>query len=380
MKIRKSAQKSFIKTVRVCILEAPLIHPFRISTGQHDSLHNVLLILRLNDGTCGFGEAAIATHITGETVESTIALLRRVAPHLKGRFIGDYHRILTELGSDLDAIPSARTAVEMALLDALTQTLNIPLWRFFGTRAERLSTDITLVIADAEQTHDSVRGFVRAGFRRFKIKVGLDPASDLDRVRIVHAAAPRAGIILDANQGFSAPAALKFLQRLARFGIRPILVEQPVHRNDWDAMRWITRRSPSPVCADESLQSVADVVRIIQLGAAHAINIKLAKFGFLQSIQMAALARASDLSLMIGSMMETNLSATAAAHFAAGIGGFDFVDLDTPFFIPDHADQNPYLSPNGIYDLVKCASGIGIQKVSSGLRLRYFGIPRNIPS
>lgn len=349
-----------IRSVRVRRLEAPLIYPFRISTGQHNSLCNVLLILRLKNGTCGCGEAPIATHITGETVESTVALLHRIAPRLKGNFIGNYHRILSELAADLAAIPAARTAVEMALLDALTRSLKIPLWRFFGPRAERLSTDITLVIADAEQTRDSARRFVRAGFRRFKIKVGLDPSADLDRVRIVHAAAPRVGIMLDANQGFTAPAALKFLRRLARHGIRPILIEQPVPRNDWSGMQWITRRSPVPVCADESLHSVADVVRVIQLGAAHAINIKLAKFGFLQAVQMAALARTAKLSLMIGSMMETNLSATAAAHFAAGIGGFDFVDLDTPFFIPDHPAQNPWLSRSGIYALAKCPAGIGI--------------------
>ena len=150
------------------------------------------------------------------------------------------------------------------------------------------------------------------------------------------------------------------MRRLARYGIHPILIEQPVPRDDWAGMQWITRRSPVPVCADESLHSVADVVRVIQLGAAHAINIKLAKFGFLQAVQMANLARAAGLSLMIGSMMETNLSATAAAHFAAGIGGFDFVDLDTPFFIPDHAKNNPWLSRSGIYNLAKVHSGIGI--------------------
>lgn len=361
MKMSTLENKVTIKTVKVHVLEAPLIYPFRISTGQHNTLDNVLLTIRLADGICGYGEAAIATHITGETVESTIALLRRVAPRLKGRFIGDCHRILTELSTDLAAIPSARTAVEMALLDALTRSLKIPLWRFFGPRVVKISTDITLVIADAEQTQDSVRRFVRTGFRRFKIKVGLDPTADLDRVRIVHAAAPRAGIMLDANQGFTAPVALAFLRRLARHHIRPILIEQPVPHDDWSGMQWITRRSAVPVCADESLQSAADVVRVIRLNAAHAINIKLAKFGFLQAVQMANLARAAGLSLMIGSMMETNLSATAAAHFAAGIGGFDFVDLDTPFFIPDHAEQNPYLSPNGLYNLSKCTSGIGIR-------------------
>ncbi len=361
MHMHQLTNKAIIKSVEVRVLEAPLIHPFRISSGQHNMLDNVLLTLRLTDGACGYGEAPIATHITGETMESAIALLGHIAPRLKGQFIGEYYRILAELAEDLSAVPSARTAVEMALLDALTRSLKIPLWRFFGPQVRRLRTDITLVIADAEQTRDSVRRFVRAGFRRFKIKVGLDPTEDFDRVRIVHDAVPEAEIMLDANQGYTAGDALKFLRNLTRRGIRPILVEQPVHRDNWEGLRWVTRRSPAPVCADESLQSVADVARLIRLTAAHAINIKLAKFGFLQAMQMACLAKAAGLTLMIGSMMETNLSATAAAHFAAGIGGFDFVDLDTPFFIPDHVKNNPWLSRGGVYRLSKVASGIGIQ-------------------
>ena len=80
----------------------------------------------------------------------------------------------------------------------------------------------------------------------------------------------------------------------------------------------------------------------------------------MSAYMLANLAGAAGLSLMIGSMMETNLSATAAAHFAAGIGGFAFVDLDTPFFISDHAENNPWLSRSGIYNLANCPSGIGI--------------------
>ncbi len=349
-----------IQSLKAKHLEAPLIYPFRISYGSHLSLHNVLLTLRLRGGIEGFGEAAIATHITGETVESTSDCLRGLAPLLRGRSAADYLALLASLSERLADHPAARTALEMAILDALTRAMKIPLWKLFGPRAGRLTTDITLVVADAEQTRRSVEQFVRDGFKRFKIKVGTDPGEDLERILLVHRAAPGAEIMLDANEGFTVRQTLDFVRRLARRGIRPILIEQPVARDDWEGMTAVTARSPVAICADESIRSIADVVRVIRGGCAHAINIKLVKFGFLQAVQMAALARAAGLKLMIGSMVETNLAATAAAHFAAGVCGFDFVDLDTPFFVPGHAEKNPYLARNGRYDVAKVPAGIGI--------------------
>ena len=63
---------------------------------------------------------------------------------------------------------------------------------------------------------------------------------------------------------------------------------------------------------------------------------------------------------MIGGMMETSLAMTASAHLAAGLGCFDFIDLDTPFFIKKDFDKNPYLSSKGVYDLKKVKAGIAI--------------------
>ena len=352
--------KNYITKTNVSNLKAPLIQPFRTALGQHDSLENILFTLELSDGTKGFGEAAIVEHITGETIEETSKNLKAVAENLIGRDLSDYLRISSELHERLAKNDSAVAAIETALMDALTRQWKIPLWRFFGNKIQPFSTDITIVVADLKETEDSVRKFYRQGFRIFKVKIGRGQDLDIKRVLAVKRLAPRGEIYLDANQGYSADETLKFLKTLQRFKVRPALLEQPVKKDDWEGLKKVARLAGVLICADESVRSIPECLRVIQEKAAHAINIKLMKTGIFHSREIALLAKANGLKLMIGGMMETSLAMTAAAHLASGLGGFDFIDLDTPFFIKKGFDRNPYLSRRGIYDLRKVKAGVGI--------------------
>jgi L-alanine-DL-glutamate epimerase-like enolase superfamily enzyme len=255
---------------------------------------------------------------------------------------------------------SAVAAVETAIFDALTRYLRVPLWRLWASAPKRLRTDITLVIADLEETRAKARDFKKQGFRAFKIKIGRDMDLDFKRVEAVCTIAPRSQIILDANQGYSSKETLQFLKSLRKAGIMPDVIEQPVPKADWEGLKQVTRESKVCVCADESASSLPDAIRIIKEKAAGAINIKLMKTGLIHSLEISRLAHAAGVKLMIGGMMESNLAMTASAHLAAGLGYFDFIDLDTPFFIEGEVSRNPYLSPQGIYDLIKVKSGIGI--------------------
>ncbi len=350
-----------IKNTAVSLLKAPLIQPFRVATGEHLSLENVLFTLELEDGWKGFGEAAIATHITGETAAGTVSNLKSLGQDWVGRDIADYLRLSSELQERFPHNKSAVAAVETALLDALTRRMGIPLWKFFGDHPRRLTTDITIVIGDLSETEESVRRYYKMGFRTFKVKVGKDEDLDLKRVLAVRKLAPRCPIYMDSNQGFTAEQTLRFLQGLKRRGVQPAVMEQPVPRADWEGLKKVTREAGVLVIADESVADLSQAIRLIREKAAHAINIKLMKFGFIQAREIARLAQANSIKLMIGGMMESSLAMTAAAHLAAGMGGFDYIDLDTPFFIKDGLKNNPYLSPRGIYDLKKVKAGIGIQ-------------------
>ncbi len=350
-----------VKGFAVSVLSAPLVQPFRTALGQHDSLENILFTLELGDGKKGFGEAAIATHITGETLAETYKNLKSVGQSLVGQDASNYLRISAKLHERLPKNKSAIAAVETALLDALTRQWQIPLWKFFGDKPKRLASDITIVIADLKETEETVKKFYKQGFCAFKVKIGRDEDLDFKRVAAVKRLAPRSAIYLDANQGYSAEQTIRFLKKLQRFKIRPDLIEQPVPREDWEGLKKVTRSTKIPVCADESARSIPECLRLIHEKAAGVMNIKLMKFGLLQAREAAMLARANDVKLMIGGMMETSLAMTASAHLAAGMGCFDYVDLDTPFFIKGATRQNPFLSRRGVYDLKEVKAGIGIK-------------------
>ncbi len=349
-----------ISNVTVCDLNAPLIYPFRIASGKHDSLENVLLRIDCEGGITGFGEAAVATHITGETVAQTKANLQKFASQMIGKEIAGYRPLSEAASKKFSKNRSALAAVEMALLDAYTQSRGLPLWKYFGQALSRVVTDITIVISGLAQTKKSARAFYAQGFRVFKIKIGRDLDLDIKRVAAVCEIAPKAKIILDANQALSAHEALFFLNDLEKLRIHPVLIEQPVPKADWDGLAKITRESRVKVCADESAASLEDASKAIRTKAVDAINIKFMKTGILEAQKIVRLAVKNNIELMLGSMMESPLSAAAAAHFAGGSGAFNYIDLDTPFFIKGDILKQAHLKPNGVYELKKIKRGIGV--------------------
>ena len=350
-----------ITNFKVSPLRAELLQPFRTALGDHNVLENVLCSLELSDRTIGYGEAAVATHITGETLQETQRNLERVGQSLIGRDASDYLNLSAELHDRLLTNKCALASIEIAIMDALTRHWKMPLWKFFGSKPRRLASDITIVIADLQETEHSVKIFYKQGFRAFKVKIGRDEDLDVKRVVAVKRLAPRAAIYLDANQGYDAKQTLRFLKRIAKDGVRPQLIEQPVPRDDWDGLRKVTKDSKVRVCADESVRSLSEAVAIIDQKAAQVINIKIMKTGIFESREIALLAKAKGVGLMIGGMMETSLAMTSSAHMAAGLGCFDFIDLDTPFFIKGAVGKNPWLNKRGIYDLARSRDGIGIK-------------------
>lgn len=342
------------------IIKQQLNQPFRTALGTHDILENVGFILTLGDKTQGYGEAAVAEHITGESLTATLNNLQSTGRWLEGQDIRDYFRISFKLRERLEENKSVLAAVETAILDALTRQWEVPLWRFFGECPITLQTDITVVIADLKETESTVKKYYKKGFRAFKVKIGKDFDLDVKRCLSVKRLAPKSAIYLDANQGYSASKILRFLKELKRIKVSVDLLEQPVARVDFEGLKKVSQSTKIPVCADESVRSLKEAAAVIQEQAADVINIKLMKFGMFEAREIALLARANNVPLMIGGMMETALAMTAGAHMAAGLGCFQYIDLDTPFFIKGKAALGPCLSSGGKYDLKKVKRGIGV--------------------
>ncbi|HBB68221.1 MAG: hypothetical protein A2X28_03130 [Elusimicrobia bacterium GWA2_56_46] len=341
-------------------VDAGLFQPFTISSGSHKRLENVLLGVRTSEGVWGWGEAAIAPHITGETRKQTLANLEKTAAWLEGRDVADYFGLLAGLEERLESNRCALAAAGMAVLDALTRSLKIPLWRLYGSKPSPIRTDITVVIGSEPQAYDFAARMRKRGFSIFKIKTGSDADADFRRIAAVRKAAPGAEIYLDFNGAYDAKTAEHFVSKLAKAGIVPGVIEQPVARDDREGLAYLSRKLKIPVCADESAYSVADVVELIRKKQVTAINIKLAKFGMLRAREVWALARAAGVKLMMGEMLETELASVCAAQFASGLGGFDFIDLDTPLLIKEKVMRGGrYISSCGVYDIAAIKAGIG---------------------
>jgi L-alanine-DL-glutamate epimerase-like enolase superfamily enzyme len=351
------------------IVRAPLLTPFRIATGQHDEMANVFLRLRTSDGICGYGEAAVATHITGETLAGTLDNVRAAATALQGRRIDDPEAISREFAPCFNGNHAGLAALEMAVLDIFSRGQGIPFYQLFDPASAKepllsFDTDITIVIGTLDEARAATLQYAERGFKTFKIKIGGDEELDLRRILAVHHTAPDSNLVLDANMGFSADRMLAFLERLAACGVRPVLLEQPVPKDDWCGLAAITAAlagSGTLVCADESVGSLSDARRAIDCNAVSAINIKFMKSGILEGAQIARLACSQGIRLMLGAMVESALSITAAAHFAAGLGCFDFIDLDTTFFIRGPLARSPFLDDSGRFELKSAGPGIGIE-------------------
>lgn len=343
-------------------LDIPLFAPFGISGGAQDVARNLLVTLELADGTRGYGEAAPFPAFNGETQDSAQAAIEAVRSTVEGADVREWRAIAAQLRGQIGGSGSARCAIETALLDALTKRAALPLYAFFGGYSNMLETDMTVTTGTVEQAGAAALEILDRGISTIKVKIGSgDPQLDLRRLIAIHAVAPDSPLILDGNGGLSADQALELVGALHMQNIRPILLEQPVPGDDWEGMVQLARWGGVPIAADETASSAANVLHVAAAGAAQVVNIKLMKAGVVEALDIAAICRAAGLRLMVGGMVESILAMTMSAHFAAGQGGFEFVDLDTPMFMAENPFEGGFRQTGARLDLSQISGGHGVE-------------------
>jgi L-Ala-D/L-Glu epimerase len=353
---------TIIHSVTVEPLNIPLLEPFTIATGSVTEARNVLITIILTDGSVGYGECAPFPPSTGESQETALAAAHGCIELLRGQDAAHW-RMLSRLVHTLYFTQTTVCAgIEMAVLDALTHSYGIPLYVFFGGASSSVETDMSIPLVSPDRGYALAQETVKRGINSIKVKIGGDLRMDVDRVEAVRNGAPHLGITLDANQGYTAHEALLCLEALDNRDIRPLLLEQPVHKDDYNGLRYVTQHTNVPIAADESASSSAAVARLISEQAVNVINIKLMKCGFVEALDIAALCRITHTQMMIGEMIESRLATSAAAHFAAGLGGFRFVDLDTPMLLAEDPFTGGYEQKGCVYHLSNSKSGLGIER------------------
>lgn len=333
-----------VVAVRTRALSLPLHTPFVTALRRTTTVETLLVLVESDDGLVGLGEAPQVWQVTGESVAGARACVESMlAPVLVGTALDDWPATAAVLAGACARNFGAKSAVETALLDLVARRAGRSVARLLAEHADlpvptavEVPTDVTVSAGSPAELADAARVRVAAGFDRLKLKVGTDAASDVVRVRAVREAVGLGvGIRVDANQGWSRAEAVRVIRALADADLGVELVEQPVAADDVEGMAWVRERVPLPVMADETVYGERDLDRVIRLGAADGVNVKLAKCGGpLTGLRLLRTAREAGLATMVGSMMESHVGIAAAGALVLAAGGTSATpDLDAAWWL-----------------------------------------------
>ncbi len=277
-----------------------------------------VLVVAATDGThVGMGEGT-AIYYRGESAESCLAQVETVIADLEP-LDADAARGLLQV---LLPPGAARNALDCALWDLAAKTACKPLWQYAGLTAELQSvvTAYTISLGEAAVMEAGAVAAVANGYSLLKLKLTGD--GDRERVAAVRAGAPRARLIVDANESWGQFDIAAQVNALAALGVE--MIEQPVPAGQDQALSGLN--APLPLLADESCHTADDVARLAPYY--DGVNIKLDKAGGLtEAMKIADAAEAAGMKIMVGCMLSTSLGIAPAFVLAQRA---HWVDLDGP--------------------------------------------------
>jgi L-alanine-DL-glutamate epimerase-like enolase superfamily enzyme len=317
-----------IKTIEPIAVSLPMKKPVQMAGETVARADNVLVRIEAGDGTVGWGEAASAPTMTGETVASMMTAVAHMTPVLLDRSADDFAGAAAATAASMYGNGGAKAAIDIALYDLVGRATGRPVHALFGAK-KRSRMPVLAVVGSDDAAADLREAQARyaAGYRAFKIKVGLaSPEADAERTRIVCAALKAQSrecnedclISSDANQGYSADAALRYVRLLGDCGLD--FFEQPVAAHDLDGMARVAAAVPRLwIGADEGIHALDDIERHHARKAARGASLKAIKLGGLRP-----LFNAGDLCARLGMRIniscktgESSVASAAAAHIAA---------------------------------------------------------------
>ncbi len=317
-----------IKVIEPIPVSLPMKKPVQMAGETVTRADNVIVRIEADDGTVGWGEAAAAPTMTGETTASMMAAVAHLTPVLLEREADDFAGAAAAMDAAMYGNGGAKAAIEIALHDLVGRATGRPLHALFGALRRRRMPLLAVVGSDdaAADLREAEARYAQ-GYRAFKIKVGLAaPEADAHRTRGVcmalKARARQQGeaclVSSDANQGYSGDAALRYVRALGECGLD--FFEQPVSAHDLDGMARIAAAAPALwIGADEGIHSLDDIERHCERKAARGVSLKAIKLGGLRPLFAAGqlcerLGMRINISCKTG---ESSIASAAAAHVAA---------------------------------------------------------------
>ena len=347
-----------ISTVELRRVRLPLVHEFQTSSHAKKSLEHILVRLATSDGRAGWGEIASPSgpFYSAETVESCWAVAR---DHLTPLVLGqewDHPAGLAAAMAKVRGNQFARAGFDMAAWSLWSAARDEPLAKALGGTRPRVEAGVSLGI---EPTVDDLLAQVAArvgeGYRRVKLKIA--PGWDVEPVRAVRAAFPSVPLHVDANGAYT-PAHLPVLKELDTLGL--LMIEQPYAPRALVDLAELQAGLATPICLDESVEEVDDLLTALRLGAGRILNIKVSRMGGLTpAVRAHDLAAEHGVPVWCGGMHEFGIGRAANVALSA-LPGFTLpsdVSGSDKYYARDVTTE-PIVATDGLVE-VPAAAGLG---------------------
>jgi len=318
-----------IRDVEYIRLEMPLAVPYVIAYETVSETTNIILKLVTDGGITGWGCAAPDQVVTGESPEDVIQHLESIVTGvLLDRSPFHLTRTMRDLKTMIPGSSSTLAMVDMALHDILARRAGLPLYQVLGGFRESIPTSITIGICSLDETLAQAEEFLSRGFFILKLKGGIDPQEDVEKVLKMRERLGKEFLLrFDANQGYTTKQSIDFIRKTKEAGIE--IFEQPTSHKKEDVLGEVTRQVEVPVMADESIRTLRDAYRLAKNDRIDMVNIKLMKMGgILESQHINSVAKAAGMEVMVGCLDECALGISAGLHFALSRPNIEFADLD----------------------------------------------------
>lgn len=349
-----------ILCIEAIVLNLPMRRPMKMAGVVIYQAENVVVKITSTCGLVGWGEAASAPTMTGETVQSISAAVEYLAKHLHGTEL-DLAQLTQQMKSWLYGNTSAKAAIDMAAHDLVGRKLNKPVHALLG-QTMRDSVQVLWLLGTGSKASDLLEAQTKydEGIRAFKIKVGIDPVEiDMDRARAVRDLLPSdAWLCADANQGWQVKDACRFVHEA---GDCLKFLEQPVHGEDLFGMSQVCTASKTPIGIDEGLHKLADLTSHQHANAASGCSLKTIKLGSLYEVLRAGewCAKHSWGVNLACKIAESGIATAAVLHLGAVLPTLDWgVSLSNQYLAADVISNTLEIREG--YALIPSGPGLGI--------------------
>ena len=329
----------------------PLKKPMKMAGVNITHAQNILVRVEAKDGMVGWGEAASAPTMTGDTLGGLVSAVRdHLAPLLTGADAWEHAALGRRMKAALVGNSGAHSAVEMALLDLASRAANTALIDLVGG-AVRPGVAPMWLLGNKTTEDDIAEAHEReaAGFHFFKLKVGVKPlAAEIEGTLALRAAlGPDVPLCADANCGFTLDAARRYLDGTRAADL--LFLEQPLEPADLDGFTTLARGAPVPLGVDEGIHSCADIEAHARAGAG-GVSLKLIKLGGIGPARTAAdLCRHLGLKVNVASKIaESSIASAALLHLACAIPASDWGVSLTHFYLAEDLVKRPLPLGDGI--------------------------------